>query len=102
MYPEFEALTAVVMKRSVCWDITTCGALNVARRFEGTRRLHFQGRRISQAINQRENRWQVEAGNGLHGVISQKRELLIKCIVDQGSEQQMLNNPVIQNRKLIT
>jgi hypothetical protein len=48
----FEVLTAVVKKSSVFWDITPCSPLKVNRPFEGTCRLHLQGRRISQARNQ--------------------------------------------------
>jgi hypothetical protein len=50
----FEVLTAVVMKSIIFWDITRCSPLEVSRRFGGTCRLHLQGRRISQARNQRE------------------------------------------------
>jgi hypothetical protein len=42
------------MKSSIFWDITPCSPLGVNRRFEGICRLHFRGRRISQARNQRE------------------------------------------------
>jgi hypothetical protein len=44
------------MKSSVFRDITPCTPLKVIRRFGGTCRLHLQGRRISQARNQRESR----------------------------------------------
>jgi hypothetical protein len=47
------ALTAVVMKSSVVWDITLRSPLKVNRRFGGTCHLHFQARRISQGRNQR-------------------------------------------------
>jgi hypothetical protein len=50
----YEILTAVVMKGSVLWDITPCTPLKVNRRFEGTCRLHLQGRKVSHARNQRE------------------------------------------------
>jgi hypothetical protein len=30
---EFEVLTAVIMKGSVFWDITSCGPLKINRRF---------------------------------------------------------------------
>jgi hypothetical protein len=46
----FEVLTAVVTER----DIARCSPLKVNRRFGVTCHLHLQGRRISQAINQRE------------------------------------------------
>jgi hypothetical protein len=39
---------------SVFWDITPCSQLIVNRRFGGTCSLHLQGRRIGQAIKQRE------------------------------------------------
>jgi hypothetical protein len=42
------------MKSSIFWDITPRSPLKVNRRFGGTYRLHLQGRRISQARNQRE------------------------------------------------
>jgi hypothetical protein len=35
-YVGFEALTAVVMKSSVFWDITQCNPLKINRCFEGT------------------------------------------------------------------
>jgi hypothetical protein len=50
----FEVLTAVVMKSKIFWDITPCSPLKFNRHFGGTCRLHLQGRRISQARNQRE------------------------------------------------
>jgi hypothetical protein len=34
-------------------NVTQCNPLKAKRRFGGTRRLHFQGRRICQARNQR-------------------------------------------------
>jgi hypothetical protein len=40
-----EVLTAVIMKRTIFWDITPCSPLSVHRRFGGTCRLHLQGRR---------------------------------------------------------
>jgi hypothetical protein len=46
----FEILTAVVIKSSIFWDISSCSLLKVNRRFGGTCRLHLQGRRISQAL----------------------------------------------------
>jgi hypothetical protein len=48
----FEVRTAEVMKSSVFWDITPRSPLKVNWRFGGTYRLHFQGRRMSQARNQ--------------------------------------------------
>jgi hypothetical protein len=48
------------IKSSIFWDITPCSLLEVIRRFGGTYRLCLQCRRISQARNQRENRWQAE------------------------------------------
>jgi hypothetical protein len=46
----FEVLTAVVMKRSILWDIMTCCPLEVKRRFGGTSRLYLQGRSSLLAI----------------------------------------------------
>jgi hypothetical protein len=42
------------MKGSIFWNITPCCPLKVDRHFRGTRRLHRQGGRISQARNQYE------------------------------------------------
>jgi hypothetical protein len=36
----FEAITAVVMKSSIFWDITPCSLLKVNRRFGGIYHLH--------------------------------------------------------------
>jgi hypothetical protein len=47
--------------------------------FGGTRCHLLQGKRISQARNHRERRWQKI--NGLHGFISQKIELFITTTV---------------------
>jgi hypothetical protein len=44
-------LLAVTMKSTVFWAVTPC-SLERDRRFGGTYRLHFQGRRVSQAWNQ--------------------------------------------------
>jgi hypothetical protein len=44
----FEVLTAVVMKSSVFWDITSCSQLKGNRLFGGTCLFHLQGRRINQ------------------------------------------------------
>jgi hypothetical protein len=48
------------MKSSIFWDITPCSPLKVNRRFGGRCRLHLHSLRMSQAINQRESRWQAE------------------------------------------
>jgi hypothetical protein len=91
-------LLAVVMKNSIFWDITSCSLLKVNRRFGGACRLHLQGRRIRQAraclppaftlilacLILRNWKWRRHAPpkrrltfNRLHGVISQKIELLL-------------------------
>jgi hypothetical protein len=49
------------MKRFIFRVITPCHPLKVNRHFEGTCDLHLQGQRMSQARNQHEGRWQVEA-----------------------------------------
>jgi hypothetical protein len=86
----FEALSAVIMKSSVFWDITPYSPLKANRRFGGTCRLQLQGQGISQARNQRESRlrpWRWKRHilpkhrltfHGLHCVISQTIELPIK------------------------
>jgi hypothetical protein len=43
-YVRFEVFTAVTMKKAVFWDVAPC-RYGVNRRFEGTYRLHLQGRR---------------------------------------------------------
>jgi hypothetical protein len=47
------------IKSTIFWDITPCSALKVNRRFGGTCRLHFQGRRIGRVRNQRGSKWQA-------------------------------------------
>jgi hypothetical protein len=59
-YVGSEVLTAVVIRSSIFWDIRPYSPLKVNRRFGGTCRLHFQGRKISQARNHLESRWQAE------------------------------------------
>jgi hypothetical protein len=41
----FEVLSAVVMKRTIFWDIAPCSPLKVNRRFGGTYPFHLQGRK---------------------------------------------------------
>jgi hypothetical protein len=55
----FEVLTTVLMKSTIFWDIMLCSPLKVNQHFRGTYHLHLQGRRISQARNQHESRWQA-------------------------------------------
>jgi hypothetical protein len=67
----------VVMKNTIFWDIMLCSPLKVNRRFAETYRLHLQGRKISQARNQRKRWFLVPPKrqltfNGLHGLISQQ------------------------------
>jgi hypothetical protein len=45
-FVEYEVLTAVVVKSSIFWDLTSCSPLKVNRRFGGTFRLHLHGQRI--------------------------------------------------------
>jgi hypothetical protein len=70
--------------------IMPCSAFKVSRHFGGICRLHLQGRRISQARNQRESRWQAERHvppklrltfNELHDIISQNIQLFITTAV---------------------
>jgi hypothetical protein len=44
----------MVMKSYIFWDIKTCSPLKINRRFEGTCRLHLQGRKITHIRNQHE------------------------------------------------
>jgi hypothetical protein len=54
VYVGFEVLTAVVIKSSIFWDITSCSPLKVNRTFEGICRRNLQGQTISEVRNQRE------------------------------------------------
>jgi hypothetical protein len=93
----FKVLNAVVMNRSVFWDITPGSQLKLNERFGGICGFYLQGRRMSQANRLRllrasrsflawiillpwRERWHVPPKrrltfNGLHGVMSQKIEL---------------------------
>jgi hypothetical protein len=51
----------MVMKSTIFWDIRPCTPLKVNGPFGGKHCLHLQGRRTTQARNQRENRWQAES-----------------------------------------
>jgi hypothetical protein len=59
--------------RDALWDITPCSPVKLNRRFRGTCGLHLQGRRVSQARNQRETGSKLArlTSTGLHGLISQ-------------------------------
>jgi hypothetical protein len=43
-YVGSEVLSAMVMKSTIMWEITSCSPLKVNRRFGRTHHLHFQGR----------------------------------------------------------
>jgi hypothetical protein len=49
----------VVTKSSILWDIKSFSPLRVNGSFGGKCHFHLQGRRISQARNQYESRWQA-------------------------------------------
>jgi hypothetical protein len=59
IHAESEILTAVVMSRSIFWDITQCSTLKVNWRFEGACCLHFQGWSVSQAKIRAWSRYQA-------------------------------------------
>jgi hypothetical protein len=61
LYVGFEVLTAVVMKSTIFWDITSCSPLYFKRCFGGTYSQQLNGGRISRAINKLVSRWQAEA-----------------------------------------
>jgi hypothetical protein len=42
------------MMSSIFWDITPCSPMKVDRRFGGTCRSHFHGRRVNQELSQQE------------------------------------------------
>jgi hypothetical protein len=48
------------VKSIIFWDMTPWSPLSFNRHFGGTCRLHLQDRRINQARNQRESRWQAK------------------------------------------
>jgi hypothetical protein len=56
LHPERNQQTICVLKSSIFWDIrvTSYNSLKVNRRSEGTRRLHLQDRRVTEARNQHE------------------------------------------------
>jgi hypothetical protein len=56
----FEALTPVVMKISIFWDIMPCSQFKVNRRFEGKCHFHLHGGKITRARKELESRWQTE------------------------------------------
>jgi hypothetical protein len=90
---EYEVLTAVVLKSSFFWDITSCSPLKVNRHFGGTCHLHLQGQRISHAelclpaafaliycltyssTLQVKETCSTEMSDDVHGVISRKTDL---------------------------
>jgi hypothetical protein len=84
---QFGILTAVTMKSSVFWDITSCSPLKVHRRFGGICRLPLHSSRVSKERNQhvagsKHVAWQRRLTfNVLYGVISQKIELFIVTAV---------------------
>jgi hypothetical protein len=53
LHVRFEVFTAMTKKNAVFWDVASCRYF-VNRRFGGTYRLHLQGIRNPQAMNQRE------------------------------------------------
>jgi hypothetical protein len=51
-----------------------CSPVNINRCFGRICRLHLQGRRVSQARNQRESRWQAEQSAGRNFGLYRKQE----------------------------
>jgi hypothetical protein len=97
-YVGSEVLSAVVIKSTILWDITSCSPLKVNRRFDGTYHLHFRGRisllsrwYLTRLI--RPWKWRLYippkhrlAFNGLHHVIFQKLVLFsTPAVRDHGS-----------------
>jgi hypothetical protein len=75
-YVGFEVLTAVVIKSTIFWDITSCSALSINRRFGGTYQLHLLLRWFLSQLIFIPWRWRRCVPpkrrltlNGLHGVI---------------------------------
>jgi hypothetical protein len=54
LWPGLQALTAVIIKITVVWDLTRCSPVNVHRRFGWTYCLHLQDRRVIQTCNHHE------------------------------------------------
>jgi hypothetical protein len=54
------------------WDITLFSLLKVNQCFKGTYHLHLQGRRISQARNQCESKWQAQQTLKIEAICSSK------------------------------
>jgi hypothetical protein len=48
----------VAIKSTIFWDITPCSPLSVNRRFGGTYRIHFQGRKNKLSKKPAISRWQ--------------------------------------------
>jgi hypothetical protein len=97
---------AWVKKITIFWDITSCRPFKFNRRFGGTCRLHFEGRRISKQVifgNQVERKAKLATSkwmrhvppkrrltyNGLHGVVYQKTELFITTAVGTSDPTQV-------------
>jgi hypothetical protein len=66
----FSSESVGAFRAIIFWDITPCSLLKVKGGFGGTRSLHLEGLRISQARNVPTKRQLTF--NGLHGVISHK------------------------------
>jgi hypothetical protein len=85
-----EVLSAVIIKTSIFWNITSCSPLRVNRRLGGIYRIHLRGRKTRQTQKPRERMWQFGSvchlplwrfppkhrftSHGLHVVIFQKIE----------------------------
>jgi hypothetical protein len=94
-----EKLEIKMLKSTIFWDITPCSSLSANRHFEGTYRLHLQGRRnkfSKKPESKQMTRWRRYVPpkfrltlNGLHGVISQNMVLIITTAVK-------ISNPTIK------
>jgi hypothetical protein len=93
---ESELLKSMITNRCTFWDIMSCSLLEANRPFRGTCGLHIQDRKVRQARNlykKGSNLSQITfrgnvslpgrrfTFNGLHDVISQKREIFMNSVV---------------------
>jgi hypothetical protein len=98
-----EALTAVTMKHSVFWDVSSCTCLN--RRLGGTYRLHLQGSKIREQVTS-VSRWQppAHAGYLLADFATIKMEAIRSSetsVRTRSTRHHILEDSILNTRKVI-